>query len=389
MKEVLPSFAFHIPRTIFGMNTSEQVGVVAKELGATKALIITDQGVHRAGLIKSASDSLQKAGIDFEVFYQMGESAPGSAVLECAKLILEKHYDVVVGIGGGSVLDGAKLAAFAADHGGTIEALFNPPPISKKIISTILVPTTAGTGSEMGIGALWTDEKTHGKMVVFSDLLCADAAVIDPILTMNLPPVITADTGIDVLSHAIEGYTSPKANPVADIVAEKAIRLVAQNLRSAYTQGAKDPEARYNMMLAANLGMTAGYVSGCYIVHTLSYPVGAMTHQNHGKICGLLLPYVMDFNLISNLERFARIAEFMDEPISGMNTRGKAIRSIQAVKSLVTDLGLPQTLGEIGLTKKDIPAIIDYVYKYYPEQLDWNPRRVDRNDLQRILESAL
>jgi alcohol dehydrogenase len=389
MNELARNINMRIPRTVIGMNASQQIGLIGKELKAKKALIVTDQGVFRAGLTSVAAESLHREGIDVEVFDKCGESAPISQLVECAAFITGHKINLVIGIGGGSVLDFTKLTVALADHDGNVQILFNPALINKKVTSTILVPTTAGTGSEVNIGALCTNDETHRKVIVKSDFIGADVAVLDPMLTLNLPPSITAETGMDALSHAIEALTSAKANIVADVFAEKAIRLVSQNIRKAYREGPQNPEARYNMLLAASMGILGAASSSTYIVHTLSYPLGMMTHLSHGKACVLMLPFAMEFNLPGNIERFARVAELMGEPVEGLNPETRAHKSVQAVRRLISELGLPRRLSDIGLKQKDIPAVVDFIYQYYAYQLDNNPRHVERDDLKQILESAM
>ena len=390
MKELSRTISIRVPRTIIAMNASSQVGALGKELGTESALIVTDQGVVKAGLTGAVEQSLKQENIPFGIFDKCPVSAPISSVLDCARVIINNKHNTVIGIGGGSVIDLGKLAVLVASHGGDKSILFDTKLIKKRGVRTIFLPTTAGTGSEVSATAVCTDEDSHRKMAVYHDLNRADVAVLDPVLTMNLPPAITAETGMDALSHGIEAYTSVKANTVADMFAEKTIRLVSENLRLAYAKGSQNPEARYNMMLAASFGILSPLTSSSgYIVHSFSYPLGMMANLGHGKACALMLPYVMEFNLIGNPERFARIAELMGEPVQGLQLREKAERSVVAVKKLIADLRLPKTLGEVGMTKKDIPAMVDYVMKYNMYQVNDNPRMLDRADLEYILETAL
>jgi len=389
MHELFRTISTRLPRIIIGMNASNQVGHLSKELEAMSVLIVTDQGIIRAGLTDAVEKSLKQEDIPFSIFDKCPASAPIKSILECARMIIDNKCNVVIGIGGGSVIDLAKLAVIVASHGGDKNVLFDTALITKRSIRIICLPTTAGTGSEVSGAAVYTDEETHRKKAVYHNLVWPDVALLDPVLTLNLPPAITAETGVDVLSHAIEGYTSVKANTVADMFGEKTIRLVSDNLRLAYAKGAQNPDARYNMMLAASLGLVSIQASSGYIVHAFSYPLGMMANVGHGKACALMLPYVMEFNLIGNLERFARVAELMGESVQGLQLRDKAERSVVAVKKLIEDLRLPKTLGEVGITRKDIPSIVDYVLKYNMYQVNDNPRMLDRSDLEHILETAL
>jgi alcohol dehydrogenase class IV len=170
---------------------------------------------------------------------------------------------------------------------------------------------------------------------------------------------------------------------------EKAIRLVAENLRVAYTKGSKHIEARYNMALAAALAMVGLRTSASYIVHSLSYILNIKAHVSHGTACSLVLPSVMEFNLIGNMEKFARVAELMGEKTEGLPLREKAERSVTAVRRLSGDIGLPQTLGEVGIKEADIPEIVDYVFKFHAYQIENNPRYVRPEDLERIVRAAV
>ena len=389
MEELARILPVRVPRTLIGINASEQVGAIAKELGAKKVLIVTDAGVIAAGLIDGVKASLKRENIAFEVFDHCPTSAPLSAIHQCSISIEDEECNLIVGIGGGSVMDLAKLATIVAAHGGDANVLLEPNKIKAGGLPKIFLPTTSGTGSEWSNSAVFTNEAAKRKMPLRHDYLWADAAIIDPLLTLNLPPSVTADTGMDALSHAIEGYTSLKANIVADMFAEKAIQLIAENLRIAYARGSKHIESRYNMAIAAGLAMLAMRSSASYIVHSLSYPLGLKTGLSHGGACSLMLPYVMEFNLIGNSAKFARVAELMGESTEGLCLGEKAQKSVEAVKHLATDIGLPQRLGEVGVSKDDIPEVVDYIFTFHSYQIETNPRELTREDAEKILEAAL
>jgi alcohol dehydrogenase len=378
-----------VPRTLIGINASEQVGTIAKEYGAKKALLVSDPGIAKTGLLDGVQRSLEQANVATEVFSDSSTSAPFSSIAKCSKLIRDNGCDLVIGIGGGSVLDLVKLAVVVAAHDGDTSIIYKPDNIKKAAAPIILMPSTAGTGSEVSNVAVCTDPKTKRKIPVRSDFFWADAAIVDPMLTLNLPASITADTGMDVLSHAIEAYTSLKASIVGDTFAEKAIKLVAENLRIAYARGSKHIDARYNMAVAASFGILSLRSSGSYIVHSLSYPLGMKVNIGHGRACALMLPYVMDFNLIGNLHRFARVAELMGESTEGLPLDEKAKKSVGAVRELSTDVGLPQRLSDVGISKKDIPELVDFVFEFHSYQIENNPRELTRDDLNNILETAL
>jgi alcohol dehydrogenase len=271
MEELSRMYEIQVPRTIIEINGSDRVGMMAKEFKAKKTLIVTDAGVIGAGLIDRVKGALEKEKVSFEIYPGCLASAPLASVRECAKLIEGGQFDLIIAVGGGSVMDTAKVAAIVAAHGGDVSVLFEPGKIRNPGIRKIFLPTTSGTGSEVSNGAVFTDEASKRKIPVFHEYMWVDAAIIDPALTLNLPPSATADTGIDALCHAIEGYTCWKANTLTEMFTEKAIRLVAENLRVAYAKGSKHIEARYNMALAAALAMVGLRTSASYIVHSLSY----------------------------------------------------------------------------------------------------------------------
>ena len=390
MNDLATLLQMSVPRTLVGINASAQAGKIVDEFGVKKALIVSDEGVIKAGLTNTVRESLDKQGISVEVFSDCPESAPISSITACSKIITGEKIEAVIGIGGGSVLDLTKLARAVAAHDGDTSVLFDSSKMKHDGIPMVMLPTTAGTGSEVSAGAVFTTvEAPVRKSAVKNDHLASNVAVLDPNLTLNLPPAITADTGMDALSHAIEAYTCTKANVVADVFAEKAISLVAENLRIAYARGSKHIDVRYNMMLAASYGILAIRSSTSYIVHSFSYPLGLKAHLGHGRACAMTLPTVMEFNLIGNPERYARVAELMGENTAGLTLREKGERAVSAVRNLIADIGLPQKLSDVGIKQSDIPEIVDYVTKYHGYQIETNPREVTRDDLIKILESIL
>jgi alcohol dehydrogenase class IV len=378
-----------VPRTLLGMNASKEAGRIAKEIGAQRVLILTDEGIRKAGLVDKIAASIKKENILFEVFSQCLSSVPLGDICTCSRLVQDEEFDLIIGIGGGSVMDMTKLVGVLAGNAGDTRVLFNPAQIRASGLPKILLPTTSGTGSEWSNVAVFTHELDKRKIPIRSDCLWVDVAIVDPMLTLNLPPSITAETGMDALSHAIEAYTSWRANTLADMFAEKAITLISENLRMAYAKGSKHVEARYNMAVAAGLAMLALRSSGSYIVHSFSYPLGIQADISHGAACSLMLPPVMQFNLIGNLEKFARIAWLMGEKLDGLSMRERAQKSVETVRRLSMDLGLKQKLGEVGIGEDHIPKIVDYVFRFHSYQIENNPRDLNREDMGEILKTAL
>jgi alcohol dehydrogenase len=207
-------------------------------------------------------------------------------------------------------------------------------------------------------------------------------------MTLNLPQKITIDTGIDALSHGIEAFTTVKANVISDMFSSTCIQLTANYLRTAYGQGSKNPEARYNMAIASAFGF-AFSISDLGLIHGLANPISLITHISHGEALAVIMPSVMEFNLIANIPKYAQIARLMGENTENLTLREQAQLSVKAVRTLIADIGLPRRLSDIGIKKEDIPGLADYVFDRQQHLIDPNPRIVSKNEVTSIYESAL
>jgi len=379
-------FSYKVPRLLIGRGAIDKVGEEVSKLGKYP-LIITDKGIVQSGILNLIENSLKKVSVKYKVFDGCEISAPLPVINACVELIKKEKHDVLIGLGGGSNLDTTKVASVLAigEDIYKINGLFN---LDKRGLPTVLITTTAGTGSECSMGAVWTDVD-HDKKVVYTPYIMADLGIIDPITTLNLPPQITADSGIDVLSHALEGYMTWKANPIGDMLAEKAISLVADNLREAYTQGSKNPTARYNMAIAAALGIQALNTAGGGAIHSMAYPVSAKTKVSHAVSMTVVWPAIMDFNLNSNIPKFAKIAQLMGEKVENLSLLDQARKGIASIVKLIQDLNLPIRMRDIGIKKEDIPEFVDYLLKFQRYGLENNPRLINEKDLYKIYENAL
>jgi alcohol dehydrogenase class IV len=263
--------------------------------------------------------------------------------------------------------------------------------VDKPGLPTILIPTTAGTSAEWTWVAVVTDDLDAGKTAkksMYSKFLRARAVIVDPLMTVNLSPKATAETGIDALSHAVEAYTTWKANPISDMFTEKVISLLSQNLRSAYGRGNQNIEARYHMAICASLGF-AYMISGAGIVHGMGYPLQMSTHIAHGESMAIMMPPVMEFNLVANPPRFARIAELMGENVQGLSLREKAHRSVEAVRQLIKDVRMPLRMRDVGVKAEQIPGFVEAVFMNTPHLIADNCRIPTREDLKSIYEAAM
>ncbi|MFH0915483.1 MAG: iron-containing alcohol dehydrogenase [bacterium] len=381
-----------VPRTLIGVGALNGIGDLVRSLGARKLLIVTDQGLVEAGIIASVRAALGSGGLKAEVFDQCGPEAPVSTVEALSRMASEGGYDLLIGVGGGSVMDATKTAGLlAANPDIGIQDLIDGGSPAKSL-SRILIPTTAGTGSEWSTVAVFTTDTSDDRNYAYiTGGNLPDAVIIDPELTRDLPARITADGGIDALTHAIEAYTSSRANLVTDMYASTAIKLVTTSLRPAYAKGSVRLEDRYRLSIAAAVAMLAGSVGGVGIAHFMNHALHhKKVHLSHGAKVGLLLPYVMEYNLISGPDKFAEVARLMGENTRGLSTMDAALKSVAAVRRLLSDLGVPQRLSEVGITEADIPGFVDELMTFQAVPMAFmNPREVGPKEAAEIFLKAL
>ena len=378
---------FYSPkRIILGQNVVGKVGEEAKALGSRRAIIVTDPGIVSAGYAKVVEDSLREKQIEFGLFDQLEPEPPAGLVAKCSQMIREGKYDLVIGVGGGSSLDVAKGASLMVTNPGTILDYAGMEMVPKPGLPKILIPTTAGTGSEVTRVFVLTDERDQTKKTIGSTFAVPEVAILDPMLTLSMPPHITANTGMDALVHAIESYVSAITTPYAEILAIEAISLIAHNLPLAYSKG-NNLIARYNMLLASNIAGLAFGSSRTGAVHGLAYVIDIDYHLPHGRANAIMLPHVMNFNKTGNLRKFAKIGEAMGENVEGLSVYEAADRSIEAVKNLLQAVQIPFRLSQYGISSDDLPKLVEGGMKqarlFVP-----NPRDLTPEDVRSIYESA-
>jgi len=374
-------------KIILGTGAVNQVGEEARKLGAEKALIVTDEGVVKAGLVQGVEDSLRAQKIDVGIFDKVEAEPPARIVDECAQVARDKGYDIIIGIGGGSSLDVAKGASILATNKGKVLDYIGIDMVPHRGLPKILIPTTAGTGSEVTRVLVFTDEVDKIKKSVYSTFVLADVAIVDPLLTISMPPVVTADTGMDALVHAIESYVSVNATPFSDILAIEAIHLIAENLPAAYAK-ANNMEARFNMALGATLAGMAFTSGGLGVVHALSNPLGMKYHLTHGRSNAVMLPYVVECNKIGSLNKYACIAQAMGENIEQLSAYEAVERLVNSLLRLLELLGIPSKISAYGVTNEDIPGLTAGAMKL-TRLFEWNPRDLTEEDVKNIYISAL
>jgi alcohol dehydrogenase class IV len=369
-------------KMLFGVNAVDRVGSEARAHGR-KVLVVTDANIEKVGLLDRVTRSLDVAGIEWDTFDE-GGSEP---TVEIARDVTEKartgQYDLVVGVGGGSCLDMAKLASIAVTNTEDIRAYIGVDRVQRPGIPKILISTTAGTASEVTNVSVLTIPDEDLKTVVVSPFNFADAAITDPTMTLTVPQSVTAATGLDALSHAVEAIMSRNANAVTDLLAFKAVRLIGENLRVAYAQ-LDNLAARYNMALGCLLaGMAFGNAGVC-IGHGAAYTFAVRHHVSHGVSCGLALPYVMEFNALACEPKLAVVSEALTG-LSYVSIRDAAAYAAIAVKDLMVDVNLPTNLKELGIPRNALPALTEKLLAT-SRLLSRNPRHMSQEDAVRLFD---
>ena len=347
---------FRIPPVIItGSGASEQVGEESRKLGVKKGLIVTDKVLCELGALEDTKQALTQSKVQFAVYDGVSTEPTVEFVQEGLKAYKENLCDFLIAVGGGSPMDTAKAIAVMVTNTGSIEDYPGLGKIPQKGRPIIAIPTTAGTGSEVTPFTIITDTRRNVKMLIGSPFIIPEVAIVDPSLTLTLPQDITAATGIDALTHAIEAYVSVKAQPMSDIFSLSAIELISSNLRQAWSNG-NDIEAREKTMLGALQAGIAFSNSSVALVHGMARPVGAYFHVRHGASNAALLGVVTDFSLTGNPTRYAHIAKAMGEDISGLSDLEAAQSGAKAVKRLIKDIKV-SSLRELGVDKEKLDKL--------------------------------
>ncbi|AOB31522.1 alcohol dehydrogenase [Bordetella sp. H567] len=383
----MQSFAFHAAKSVIvAPGSAGQLADHVTRLGARSVLVVTDPGVARAGLVEPVLQALRGAGLSVSCFADVEPEPPVAVVLRAADQARASGAECVVGFGGGSSLDAAKLAALLAAGDSRLEDIYGVDKVRGGRLPLILVPTTAGTGSEVTPIAIVTTGENM-KQGVVSPVLLPDVALLDADLTLGLPAPVTAATGIDAMVHAIEAYTSKRLkNPLSDSLAREALRLLSANIRRA-CRTPSDREARQAMLVGACMAGMAFANAPVAAVHALAYPVGARFHVPHGLSNSLVLGPVLRFNLPAALPLYAELAEQVLPHAAG-SPEARAAALIETLEALPADLGLPARLSQVGIGPADIGLLADDAMRQ-TRLLVNNPREVSHADAAALYRQAL
>jgi alcohol dehydrogenase class IV len=376
-----------IPRIVMGPGALNQLADEARALKAKKVLIVTDSGLIEAELVKQAQVVLEKSDIKYAIFGDVEADPRYEIVADCVDMIHRENADLIVGFGGGSPIDIAKVSAVMATNEGHITEYFGIDLVPHGGLPTIIIPTTAGTGSEVTPIVILSDHTEKLKKGIVSQHLFPSAALLDPELTLGLPARVTAATGMDALIHAVEAYTSKNATSMTDMLARQAMQLISQNIRVAYANGS-NLTARSHMLEGSLLAGMAFANAGVTAVHAFAYPIGAEFHIPHGVANSIMLAPVMDFNKLGNIKKFAEIAGYLGEKTAALSEKEAAHAAVDAMRILAADLKIPDHLSEFGIGDKDIPDLAAGVMKV-TRLLANNPRELTQSDAEAIYRCVL
>lgn len=369
-------FQYQVPTEIvFGSGRVVEIGQVVKRLGGQRPLVVTDPGVRRTGIVDRVESALTSTDLPVSVFDGVESDPPTTTVELVRDVIREQTHDVVIGVGGGSAIDVAKGAAALATNPGPPTDYVGRDRISNDPLPMVAVPTTAGTGSEVTMWSVLTDRQTGAKVSIGSMRIVPRVAILDPDLTSGLPPAITAATGMDALSHAVESYGSVWNHPIAEALALRAIELVGRHLRNAVVNGS-DREARQGMLLASTISELAANSTRLGLCHALAIPLGAMHHVPHGVANAILLAPVAEFNSAADPDRYAVIAKTLD----GTNDAGAAIDRLRR------DIGITDNLSAWSVTAGDYGPLSEMAMR--SDNVQANPREAGLAEMARILGAA-
>lgn len=378
---------FQMPAALcFGAGAFLELPTQVRRLGGTRVLLVTDPGIAACGLAARGEEMLKSAGFQCAVFSSVEPDPPSENPVAAANASIAAQSNIIVGLGGGSAIDVAKLAAVLAVHPGDPLKLAGIAKIPQPGLPVIAVPTTAGTGSEVTPIAVFSDKTAHLKKGIVSEHLLPKVALVDPQLTLSLPPRVTAYTGMDALTHCIEAYTNRFSHPFVDTFALEGIRLIAGAIRTAVRNG-NDLPARTAMALASVYGgLCLGPVNTA-AVHAMAYPLGGTFNVPHGLANTVLLPEVMEFNLPSCLERYARIAIALGLNFREDSVESSARKAVEGVRTLAREINMNVRLRDLGVPSAAIPAMAAEAVQV-TRLMQNNPRTLTTDDAAAIYAAA-
>jgi alcohol dehydrogenase class IV len=370
----------------FGYGALKSLPGHLRSQNARRVLLVTDPGVRAAGLVARVTNALEEAGVEVTIYDQVTADSGSTLIGDAVDCLKACGAEVVVGVGGGSSLDTAKAAAALATNPGSPQHYLGLHKAMRRPLPLIAIPTTAGTGSEVSLWSVFTDDSRKLKVAIGGVAMYPSIAVCDPELTFELPAALTAATGMDALAHAIECCTNTACQPISAALAFEAIALIGAHLPTAARNG-HDREARYAMMLASTMAGMAMNSTRLGLAHALAMPLGSWDLKiPHGIAIAVTLPLVMEFNIPAAPERFASVARALGEEVDDCSTVEAASRAVSAVARLSDAIGIPKGLSTYGLQERHVPAVVEEAMK--SGNVVVNPRPTSKAQLAEILRRA-
>lgn len=372
----------------FGAGARKELPEVLNRMGLKKALVCTDKGLLKVGTAQKVTDVLDEAGFPYEIYSEIKPNPTVTNVKQGVAAFAEAKADCIIAIGGGSSMDTAKGIGIVTNNPefSDIVSLEGVAPTKKKSVPIIALPTTAGTGAEVTINYVIIDEERQAKMVCVDPNDIPAVAIVDPELMYSLPKSLTAATGMDALTHAIEGYITKGAWVMSDMYELQAIKMIAENLPLAVEEPT-NPVGREGMALAQYIAAQAFSNVGLGLVHGMAHPMGSLHDIPHGVANALLLPTIMEFNMPKCIEKYGVIAKTMGVDTTGMTPEQAAQAAVDAVKALSVRVGIPQTLTELGIKEEDIPALAAQAIA--DVCTPGNPRDVTEEEIKELYKKVL
>ncbi len=390
-KEILNYFL--PPRIEFGEGAIANLADHVKTFGGKKPLIVSDAGISKVGILSQAVAPLEDANLPYVTYVDIEPNPTDVSITQGVEVYQKEKCDGVIAVGGGSVMDAAKAIRLLTTHAPPLEPYYVDSDGANKIRDDmpplICVPTTSGTGSEVSQGAVITDTSLRTtdrwrKRAIITRFNMANLALLDPVLTVKMPPTLTAATGMDAITHGIEAYVATKHHPIAEGVALQALKILGKNIRTAYHNG-ENIVARGEMLLASCMAAFS-FQKGLGAVHSIAHQLSTDAPIPHGVANAILLPHVMEFNLPHVIEKYADVADALGVNLEGMSKGEAACAAIDEIRELNAELNMPTGLGEAGLDREKMPklaadAMLDHCYKL-------NPRQCTEQDMLHLLEAA-
>lgn len=371
---------------VFGLDAAKDIGQRAGKIQCRKVLVVTDQGIKQSGLLDLILGSLGASGVQYLVFDKTQPEPLVEQVYECRKILKDGNCDSVIGVGGGSAMDLAKAVALVSGNEGRFEDFVGIRKVPKKGLRVLLVPTTSGTGSEVSMFAVMT--AGNAKAVVCDPLICADMAVVDPMMTVSAPRRITAYTGADALCHHIESFGSVKSSPLCEAITLEGIRCITTFLRPAFADG-NNLEARYYMSYGSMLGGFAmNLTDGAAAIHGMAFSLGVKYHLPHGLANALMIPRTLEAVAPAMAGKIERIGEAMGLGMKGLSVKGKTAKVIESLEELLSDVGLPLHLAEVGAKPEDIELLTDGAMAQ-KRVMGQSPYKLTRDEVKAIFEKSM